>query len=32
MTEERYNVLIKELSDEQRRVLERKRSNELIIA
>ena len=32
MTEERYNVLIRELSDEQRRVLERKRSNELIIA
>jgi hypothetical protein len=32
MTEERYNVLIKELSEEQRRVLERKRCNELIIA
>lgn len=32
MTEEKYNVLIKELSNEQRSVLERKRSNELIIA
>ena len=32
MTEEKYNILIKELSEEQRRVLERKRNNELIIA